>query len=100
MYELVNFEGIMEEEDEKRERKEREDLEKEKEGKRGEEKEEFVREEDKEQTGNVNDITMMSQPTKHLQSITMNKQLTHTPTTSPKTPPTKLYGPSVLPESV
>ena len=42
---------------------------------------------------------MTSQSAKHSQSTTMNKWLMHTPTTSPKTPPTKLYDPSAPPES-
>ena len=99
-YKLLGFKGIMEEEDKKRGMREEMVKEKEKEGKKGEEKEDFAREGDKEWTGNMNDVTMTSWSTKCSQSTTTNERLTHTPTTSPKTPPMKLYGPSTPPESV
>ena len=92
-YKLRDFKGIMEEEDEKRQREEREEVEKEREGERGEQKE-FAKEGDKEWTGNVNDVAMTSWSTEHLQSTATNEQLSPTPTTSPNPMPMRLDAPS------
>ena len=110
-YELADFEGTREGENEKKQREEREEMEKEMIGKgreeeKREEEEEQVREEGDEQTagasGDTNDVDVMSQSADHLHSTTtidrsVGPHDSSTPTTSPEPMPTN---PSAHAESV